>query len=77
APRSRGKHSSRTQVEHLDDDDEDEDVMQFMNQPSSGVRKDKTHRSLERDERQSSEEEDLNCVEGLLKLSQGNWGGGR
>ncbi|KAH0109790.1 hypothetical protein KCU82_g24648, partial [Aureobasidium melanogenum] len=38
APRSRGKHSSRTQVEHLDDDDEDEDVMQFMNQPSSGVR---------------------------------------
>ncbi|KAG9727007.1 hypothetical protein KCU59_g14456, partial [Aureobasidium melanogenum] len=77
APRSRGKHSSRTQVEHLDDDDEDEDVMQFMNQPSSGVRKDKTHRPLERDERQSSEEEDLNCVEGLLKLSQGNWGGGR
>ncbi|KAH0379785.1 hypothetical protein KCU92_g7988, partial [Aureobasidium melanogenum] len=77
APRSRGKHSSRTQVERLDDDDEDEDVMQFMNQPSSGVRKDKTHRALERDERQSSEEEDLNCVEGLLKLSQGNWGGGR
>ncbi|KAH0366684.1 hypothetical protein KCU65_g5111, partial [Aureobasidium melanogenum] len=77
APRSRGKHSSRNQVEHLDDDEEDEDVMQFMNQPSSGVRKDKTHRPLERDERQSSEEEDLNCVEGLLKLSQGNWGGAR
>ncbi|KAI4729189.1 hypothetical protein E4T49_02954 [Aureobasidium sp. EXF-10728] len=77
APRSRGKHGNRTQVEHLDDDEDDEDVMQFMNQPSSGVRKDKAHRSLERDERQSSEEEDLNCVEGLLKLSQGNWGGGR
>ncbi|KAI5207523.1 hypothetical protein E4T39_01914 [Aureobasidium subglaciale] len=75
APRSRGKHS-RSQVEPLeDDDDDDEDVMQFMNQPSSGVRKDKAHRALERDERQSSEEEDLNCVEGLLKLSQGNWGG--
>jgi len=73
APRSRGKHSSRAQVEPLDDDD-DEDVMQFINQPSSVARKDKAHRALERDERQSSEEEDLNCVEGLLKLSQGNWG---
>ncbi|KAL2029538.1 hypothetical protein VTO58DRAFT_108730 [Aureobasidium pullulans] len=78
APRSRGKHSGRTQVAHLDDDDDedDEDVMQFMNAPpSSSVRKDKAHRAIERDERQSSEEEDLNCVEGLLKLSQGNWGG--
>jgi hypothetical protein len=77
APRSRGKHSSRSQIEHLDDEDDDEDIMQFMNQPSSGVRKDKAHRALERDDRQSSEEEDLNCVEGLLKLSQGNWGGNR
>ncbi|THY36614.1 hypothetical protein D6D01_00286, partial [Aureobasidium pullulans] len=78
APRNRGKHSGRTQVAHLDDDDDedDEDVMQFMNAPpSSSVRKDKAHRAIERDERQSSEEEDLNCVEGLLKLSQGNWGG--
>lgn len=75
APRNRGKHASRTQVEHFDDDDDDEDVMQFMGQPpSSSVRKEKVQRGMsEREERQSSEEEDLDCVQGLLKLSQGNW----
>lgn len=80
APRHRGKHGGRPQVQHLDDDDEDEDedVMNFMNQPgSTNVRKDRSQHVSDRDERQSSEEEDLDCVQGLLKLSQGNWNPGR
>lgn len=68
----------RPRMEQVDisdeDDDDDDDVVQFVGETGSARREEPQGRK--RQSRQSdsvSEEEDLDCVQGLLSLSQGAW----
>lgn len=76
---SRRRHQNVQDMEDEDEDgDEDEDnddeVARFMGQGESQGRGGQELRSRHSRKSDSvSEEEDLDCVQGLLSLSQGNW----
>lgn len=73
---SRVRSLARDEDEEDDDDDEDEDVVAFMGMGTSGLVRRREEERVEDIERKSdsvSEPEDLDCVQGLLSLSQGAW----
>lgn len=65
---------TRREVEDYDHDDEDEDeeVARFMGE-GGGARREEGRKRQSRQSDSVSEEEDLDCVQGLLSLSQGAW----
>lgn len=63
----------RQRAETEEEEDDDEEVARFMGAAGGSARRDEGRERQSRASDSVSEEEDLDCVQGLLSLSQGAW----